>query len=1312
MASGQDITFIGGINTDDDVRFVGSGDYRSSAYMRSGSAEGQNAGAAESMPGNLLIENANLPAGQNTVVGSAKWVENESIVYFVHNSNGDHTLWAYNTISHVITIVLGNLDSAGFGIPNVAGSTLNLSRDFLVYHANVVDNILYWTDNYNPPRKLDLNKAIKYMETGGNSPEGYSFISFTDTEVGSKTIDVLKAPPTFIIEAEYDTDETRNFNKLYGNQYQFRYQYVYENNEESKWSMISKQPFPPSEEFISGRDIRNSLKWNVINLTYYTGPKNVKQINFAYRRGENGNWLVFKQLDLVLEGVSNLTNQTLVFDDNTAPSGATLTDILYDNVPQVAKCQEVLPNQSIAYGNFYADYDLVQDLDIQAERVLNELYDINNTYTSLISIENVRYPSDVSDPFTQININYNTSLENTFTPGTVHNPTIFIFQAQDVISIPLFKRSIGISSLSNYFYEVTEEDVFNPPYGDPGWLPNPNLYDRLITNIYNYFIVQYPEVDWSLNTIDSRKCIVVYDYKTPDYSDTEISITNSEDWAILIKFGLGKVLKKNRALSSLKKGSKKVFGIQYYDRGNRSNTVQTLPSMELDIPLPGQEEGRLNFQYNIDPQGFYGSQSAYTVSSKFTINHLPPDWATHYSILVKKDELISSFMQTTVTGFSYDPIKSFLVRLQLDKVPNSESVDYYTSKYTGATFYHTPSKGDRVRFITQETYKVPYTVDDGGLIVDELFLPSYYNVQYTELEVVEYDPSTNSILVNDFDYQKIIGGATNSVGSLIEIYTPKKDVAEDIWYEIEKGDIYSDEETGVKYHAANGQYQTATQPAILESDYGDVTYRMRDLASGLSYLTFQNYADMTNSSSAKALNAISWTLDGDTYDYSTYIYDGFNFITIFRKLYKFSNIYFNLGSKCYFIEDYNYSDYYNSDGHGRGRIGIENNKTQRTHYKTGVIHSAPYVAGSYINGLSSFDTLGNAEYLDDTYGPINRLKQVGYTLKALQDRKEVSIYIQRSYATSADGSGQLAYTSKTFGGINPSDSSYGCIHPGSVQVIGNDMYYYDFYTGAIIRSSNNGQTDMTVGPYKFNYWITKKTNRIATPEYKTIAGKQYQAVYTPISFVDESNSEYVLNFIKMFRREDKFDGVQYIYDSNEAPVFNFAKDRWVTFVYFNLNWGENLGVNTYTFSGGNLFEQNVSFLEDGTPNELTFYGIQEKMQIEFVMNDVPLLIKRPLSIGFRSNKVFSVPEITTIGNASYPAMLSMIYSNNFKLKEGYWWAAYLRDMNTPNQDPNKALVNGRELRSYAITHKAQYDGNEKAVLFDVKCSYVPSEALI
>ncbi len=1271
MASGQEISFIGGMNTDDDVRFISGGDYRSSAYMRSGSWDSQNAGTAESMPGNVLIDNPNLPSGQNTVVGSAKWVENNSIVYFVHNVNGDHTLWSYDVLSHQLTIVLGNLESAGgsFNIPNFAGSTLNLDRDYPIFHANVVDNILYWTDNNNPPRKLDLNKAIKYMESGGTDEEGYSFLSFGSIEVGSKTIDVLKAPPLVVIQAVYATDTTRNFNKLYGNQYQFRYQYVYENNEESKWSMISKQPIPTNDEFVSGRDIFNSLVDNVINLTYYTGPKNVKQINFAYRRGELGDWLLFKQLDLKLEGVSNLTTQTLVFDDNTAPQAAQNTEVLFDNVPQIAKCQDILPNQSIAYGNFYGDYDLVQGLDIETERVLNELYDPSSSMTRNV----IGYNNETYGAVIVLNVN------------TVSGQ--FLYEEGDVIVISLYKPSLGVKSMTNYYYTLTFNDVQNPTN-----LTNQERFENLAENIVDKFNIDYPDFSWVL------------------MEDATFSVIELRIDPIVGTYGRGQIIRKNKAHKSLKKGSKKVFGIQYYDRGNRSNTVQTLPSMVLDIPLPGQED-RSTFQYNIDPTGDYGSQSAYTVSPKFTINHLPPDWATHYSILVKKDEMISSFLQTTVTAYQLDPEKPYIVRLQLDKIPNSTLSDYYTSEYK-ASLYHTPQKGDRLRYITREFSKAPYPFDDNPVTDPySILLPNEYLPQYLEVEVLEYDIVNNQVLVNYFDYNNIIGGSSASVGALVEIYTPKKEVAEEIWYEIEKFDIYTDEETGAKYHAANTQLQTATQPAILNSDYGDVYYRMRDLATGMIFTRFADYADMVDHpGTSKALNSWSYNEDGNATAANTYYYDGYNYRLIYT-----STVYISLPTiihKYYFIEDYNYSDYYGSNGHGRGRIGIENNKTRRTHYKTGVIHSSPYIMGSYINGLSSFDILGNAEYLDDTYGPINCLKQVGYTLKALQDRKEVSIYIQRSYATSADGSGQLAYTSKVFGGINPSESMYGCIHPGTVEVIDNDMYYYDFYTGGVIRSSNNGQDDITYGKYKFSYWITNKTNQIGTPEYKIINGQQYQAVYTPFSFADESNSEYYLNFIKVYRREDKFEGKTFVYDSNEAPVFDLNRDRWRTFVYFPLIWADNLGVNTYTFAGGSLYEQNVAFLDDDTPNQLTFFGQQEKMSLEFVMNDMPILIKRPLSIGFRSNKPFSVPEINTIGNASYPAMLSKLFLNNFKLKEGYWWAAYLRDMNTPNQTPDNALVNGRQLRSYAITHRAEYEGNEKAVLFDIKCSYVPSEALI
>jgi len=290
-------------------------------------------------------------------------------------------------------------------------------------------------------------------------------------------------------------------------------------------------------------------------------------------------------------------------------------------------------------------------------------------------------------------------------------------------------------------------------------------------------------------------------------------------------------------------------------------------------------------------------------------------------------------------------------------------------------------------------------------------------------------------------------------------------------------------------------------------------------------------------------------------------------------------------------------------------------------------------------------------------------------------------------------------------------------------LIENDMYYYDYNSGTVVRSSANGQYDLTGPKYKFNYWLTNQTALVGKVEEISILGETYISKYEPLAFVDEQNTEYTLNFVKYFYPVGKpaqmmGNRIYYQYDSNIAPVFDYLEDRWKTFVDYNLYWAETLGINVFTFNQDDLYEHNIAVLEDETPNELTFYGEQKTMSIDFVMNDQPILIKRPLSIGLRSNKLFDLTDVSTKATSSYPAMKSKLFPNNFKLKEGYWWSAYLRDMTNvitakPSQNTEeKALINGRELRAFALLHKIEYSGNEKAILFDVKCSYVPSEAFI
>jgi hypothetical protein len=1257
----KDIIFSGGINTDDEARLIPNGDYRMSKYTRSGSAESQNQGAMESMPGNLLHDNPDLPLGLNTVVGSARWIEGSSIIYMVHNSAGDHTIWSYNINDFSITLVLGNW------LLGVGGTALNFQLSNKVYHTNIVDNLLYWTDGYfdsfeynvdgllqfNPPRKIDINKAIRYMDSDGANPEGYPVNAFSTIDEAFHTMDALKCPPVFKPICQYQTNTTKQFNKLYGMQPQFSYQYVYDNNEESKWSMYSILSIPENIDFVSGRDFEDPLKDNEIELTIETGSCIVKGFKIAYRDGDNGVWVVFKEINKLQEGISDNVTYNVIFDGNEAPNPATYTEYNYDLIPQVAYCQDVLSNNSLVYGNYYVDYNLTENIDMSVERVVNNVSFNENEYKEV--------------PFSNI-LSFDTS-DPTVATGKTHlylapfysyifgeiNYT-FEYMEGDVIVMSLFDTSLGQSTLRNYYYEVTNSDVSF--VGD-----NIDKLNNLANSIVSWFV----SLGITAYTLPSSPVlnIEIIGY-CPVYPPGSANVPTS----------YCKILRRNYAVRSLKKGSKKVFGIQYYDRGNRSGSVQNRSDIfpiELDVPLPSGE----------DLSGLSYPNNPYYVTAKLTINHTPPEWATHYQIMVKKDELISNFQQTTIKDISADPESPFALIISID--------DEYTKLYKGATVNHTPKKGDIVRFIKKSVQPYPNTTANGY----EYPSPEYCS-EYYETEVIEYNPSGGvdsgpSVSVSIFDYDAIIGGFNGGIGSVIEIYSPKEQSDEDLWFEIQdpsnpgEGYVIINPHQSNRYHAGNTQDQNSILPAIVDLSYGDVWLRVRQYATGVKRV----YVDGVSNLPVYPDISVLYYVQVSVTAYEYWRWNGSSYIQIY-------NFQQNIFPEHIYswIEDYNYSDYYTSNSLGLGRFGFNDVNAKRRHLKSSVIHSLPLVQNSNINGLSAFQGLNASLYLDDTFGSINRLKQVGYTLKAIQDRKETAIYIQKSYATGGDGAGQLAYTDKVFGGVNPYDTLFGTVHPGSVQLIEGDLYYFDYHTGAFIRTSNNGQNDISSGKYKFNYYTSTKANDISL-DFNN---------YEITSMIDEQNMEYTCFF--------GFKDGTIRPRETEGVVFSYLRDRWITMVDYNPMWAETLGIiNVSWNANGQIYSHN-----DGA--ELNFYGLTKTQQITFVMNESAIAIKRLLTMGIRSNSVFNVDSVTTPVSGSYPAMNSEIPAALFKLKEGYYWSAYLRDKTNVNtSDPylkttELALQNGRQLRGYVFEHTISQSSTSKVVLFSVKTTYVPSEALI
>jgi hypothetical protein len=108
MSKEAEILFTGKMNSDDEERLIPFGDYRDALYLRSGTAESQNAGAKETYKGNALKDLGEdfLPAGANTLIGSCPDTKRKAIILFFHNSNNIHSIVLMDTITEAYTIIL------------------------------------------------------------------------------------------------------------------------------------------------------------------------------------------------------------------------------------------------------------------------------------------------------------------------------------------------------------------------------------------------------------------------------------------------------------------------------------------------------------------------------------------------------------------------------------------------------------------------------------------------------------------------------------------------------------------------------------------------------------------------------------------------------------------------------------------------------------------------------------------------------------------------------------------------------------------------------------------------------------------------------------------------------------------------------------------------------------------------------------------------------------------------------------------------------------------------------------------------------
>jgi len=362
----------GAMNQDDDHRYVRSSDGQviERVNLRPNSIDGKRF-INEKIKGNTLI-NIVLPSGNNKCIGWCNDFENSAIIAFIYNSNYLHSILRYFQKTKTIEKVWYGQTNLGFEDANV--------------RAFIADGMLYWVNGDQQPKSFVIDYAVRFTNSLPGDKYDMSFFPFSDV-----IFPMIKRPPQFAPTCKYtssyfDNGLVVNYNNLRRKMFQFKYRYVYLDNQQSAWSPISKVPLPSREVTYLGEFNADVCINNTIEISINSGSSYVKKIDVAvrqcYDRSALGDFYLFKTInryDNELVKIStiddfdiittNFLNTTVLENINT-----TINNRYCDDVPLSGNDTLLLDGKYCAISMPRKNYDL-KDVDYDLEIVENEIFE-------------------------------------------------------------------------------------------------------------------------------------------------------------------------------------------------------------------------------------------------------------------------------------------------------------------------------------------------------------------------------------------------------------------------------------------------------------------------------------------------------------------------------------------------------------------------------------------------------------------------------------------------------------------------------------------------------------------------------------------------------------------------------------------------------------------------------------------------------------------------------------------------------------------------------------------------------------------------
>jgi len=354
MATTQRNFIQGKMNKSVDERLIPNGQYIDALNVRLGSTEASEIGSVENSKGNTqlttLTFNGTALSASARCIGAFQDGAEETIYFFVHDPA--YTVGATGKIDMIVSFdELNNattyhIVSMNDGL-NV-NTTLNFNPANLITGINKVENLIFFTDNINPPRFFNVTRNYE-------NP-------FSNVDVFSgESILVIKKPPIASPSISLIQSQASN-NYLEDKFLCFAYRYEYQDDDYSATSQWSKPAFLPKGFLLNGDILNDGMinNRNTVNITFNTGSSLVKSIEVLFKESGSTFINVIDKFVKLQEGYNDNEDVDLIFDSNQIFTVLPSDQLgrLYDNVPLIAKAQTLIGNR-LTYGNYYEGYNLV-----------------------------------------------------------------------------------------------------------------------------------------------------------------------------------------------------------------------------------------------------------------------------------------------------------------------------------------------------------------------------------------------------------------------------------------------------------------------------------------------------------------------------------------------------------------------------------------------------------------------------------------------------------------------------------------------------------------------------------------------------------------------------------------------------------------------------------------------------------------------------------------------------------------------------------------------------------------------------------------